>query len=378
MENANYQPAFTHSVVKNAVLRDHPFNLIDVGCGMGIDPLWRVFEPHLIARGLDPQLDEVERLRHEETNPRVRYEAALVGLPENGRGHEGRRLGRDEPSQYFTPWPRTSAASAIQREVDSGRRSLPELNSWQIEPLADRIVSLTDFVHEQGLETVDFVKTDTDGADYEVLLSALDLVRTKDILGFMVETPFAAAPGDMEHSFANVDLLLRRQGYLLYTLTVNRYSRAALPAPFAYEMFAQTTFGQALWGDSVYLRDAGAESYVEVWGAELEPPKLLKLACLYELFETPDSAAELLVRHRPALAQLIDVDRSLDLLTPPLHGERVSYAEYRAAFERDPYEFYPRRTVPGTSVRASRLLRRIDAKLPRSVHDALRRHLRAG
>ena len=369
MDNANYHPDFTRSVVRGGALGDHPFVLIDVGCGMGIDELWRVFEPHLVARGLDPQLEEVERLRREETNPRVAYETSLVGLAGDEPFHERHRLDCERASQYFSPWPRTSAAAAIEREAESGRRSLPELNSWQAERLAESKVTLTEFVQEQGLATVDFVKTDTDGSDYEVLLSAMELVRGKEVLGFMVEAPYNAAPGETSLLFANVDLLLRRHGFLLYTMTVNRYSRAALPAPFKHQMFAQTTFGQAIWGDMVYLRDAGSENYAEVWGGELEPAKLLKLACLYELFETPDSTADLLLRHRPSLEQLIDVDRSLDLLTPLLDGKQVSYAEYVAAFDRDPYAFYPHEPTSSTAGG------KIDRKLP-TVRRTLR-HLRS-
>jgi hypothetical protein len=74
---------------------------------------------------------------------------------------------------------------------------------------------------------------------------------------------------------------------------------------------------------------------------DLTPVKLLKLACLYELFSVPDCAAEILVTHRDRLSPLVDVDRLLDLLTPPLDGRPVSYREYLDAFEQDPARFYP-------------------------------------
>jgi hypothetical protein len=65
------------------------------------------------------------------------------------------------------------------------------------------------------------------------------------------------------------------------------------------------------------------------------------MACTYDLFGMPDCSAETLLRRRGDIEDLIDVDRALDLLTPPLNGRRVSYQEYLAAFERDPYAFYP-------------------------------------
>jgi len=73
----------------------------------------------------------------------------------------------------------------------------------------------------------------------------------------------------------------------------------------------------------------------------LSPLKLLKLAALYEIFTLPDCAAELLLERRADLSPLVDVDRLLDLLTPPLGDERLGYREYVAAFAEDPSRFYP-------------------------------------
>ena len=73
-------------------------------------------------------------------------------------------------------------------------------------------------------------------------------------------------------------------------------------------------------------------------GPELAPRKLLKLACLYELFRLPDCAAELLLAFRAQLEGLLDVDHALDLLTPAIGGQPSSYAGYVAAFENSSYK----------------------------------------
>src|SRR5438477_13083365 len=100
MDNANYRPVLVPEVVRSGVLADDPFVLIDVGCGMGIDPLWRLFEPHLHGYGLDPQLSEIERLKREERNPDVHYHAALVGLPEDDDYHRRREDDNQRWSAY--------------------------------------------------------------------------------------------------------------------------------------------------------------------------------------------------------------------------------------------------------------------------------------
>ena len=188
------------------------------------------------------------------------------------------------------------------------------------------------------------MKTDTDGSDLEVLRSFEDMIREAGVLGFMVETPYTGSDSETAHTFHNVDPLMKRHGFLLTSISVNRYSRAALPAPFVYPIMAQTVWGQPTSGDLVYLRD-GAHPDCARYG-ELSPMKLLKLACLYELFLAPDCAAEILVTHRELLSRFVDVERLLDILTPPLDGQAVSYREYLAAFAEDPTRFYPRPAEP--------------------------------
>jgi FkbM family methyltransferase len=331
MDNVTYSPEMLTEVTAGDALAGDPFMLVDVGCGLGIDDAWRTFGAHLRAHAFDPQIDEIERLAAAEENPHVRYHAAFVGLP-------GAPV-QEPPDSYFEPITRSSTFAALRRAQKVGPLSLVETNDWQDRELSDRTVGLADFLRSQGVERVDFVKIDTDGNDLNVLRSVEELIEPSRMLGFMVETPFTGPADDSAHTFRNVDRLLKRHGFLLCTLSVERYSRAALPGPFTYSTLAQTVWGQAMWGDLVYLRDGAHPDYARF--GDLSPTKLLKLACLYELFLAPDCAAEILITHRSRLAPLVDIDRLLDLLTPELNGRRLSYREYLRAFEEDPLQFYP-------------------------------------
>jgi hypothetical protein len=167
------------------------------------------------------------------------------------------------------------------------------------------------------------------------------VVRRANVLGFMIECYFTGSDDPTENSFHNVDAFMRQNGFLLYALSANRYSRAALPAPFLYTALYQTVSGQPAWGDMIYLRDAASIDYEAVWGQALSVTKLLKLASLFELFQLSDCAAELIVVHRDRIRELIDPEVLLNLLTPRLRGVERSYRDYLRLFESDVEKFFP-------------------------------------
>jgi hypothetical protein len=348
VDNLNYQPDMLIRLVQERVLADDPFVLIDVGCAMGIHPLWRSFGEDLRAHGFDAQEDECVRLRAKESSSQVHYHAAFVGLPPSHPFHRDRVTAKRivgtpfsashqlDRSSTFLAAARKRAQAAAQ---PSSSRDATE--QWQVERLAPRTVAISDFAAERDLANIDFVKIDTDGRDLEAAVSCREAIRRTSILGFEVECVFAGTDDSTENSFHNIDGFMRENGFSLFGLTSYRYSRAALPAPFLYQALYQTVSGQPVWGDMVYLRDAAAADDAAIWGGELAPTKLLKLACLYELFALPDCAAELIVTHRNKLRALADPQVLLDLLTPPLRGVQRSYNDYLRLFEDDVEAFLP-------------------------------------
>jgi hypothetical protein len=156
-----------------------------------------------------------------------------------------------------------------------------------------------------------------------------------------VETPFHGLVHEESNTFRNIDRVLTGLGFSLFDLEVYRYSRAALPGPFVYRIPAQTESGQVIWADALYLRDAGKPDYERDWPLAPSPLKILKLACLFEIFGLNDCAAELLLKYRANIRHLVDVDCYLGALTPPIQGQRLSYREYIKGFEQNPESLYP-------------------------------------
>ncbi len=338
MENAKDNPLVAAYLAKAHVLSEDPFVLLDIGCSGGIDSAWRSFGTDLVAYGFDPQRSECERLQAKEDNPRISYLPKFVGLEPN---HEFmRRKAAMDPQilGYFNPWSRLSAAYASSISTKIAPQSNPVSENVVVK---SEKVGVADFVRSQNLASVDFIKIDVDGPDLEVVISTQDILKSHGVLGFAVEVNFTGSYFDADNTFHNMDRLLRSMGYALFDIAVRHYSRKDLPAPFLYNIFAQTSFGQSIQGDVLYLRDVAAPQYHKVWDDKLRPTQILKLAALFEMFNLPDCAAELILAHRGDLSGLIDVGELLNVMTPPLRGQTVTFAQYQEAFHSQMDLFFP-------------------------------------
>jgi len=325
--------------------------LIDIGCSSGIDTAWRVFGERLRALAFDPNLAEIQRLTAEESLPGVEYIAAFVGISPDDPATPRMRAG-----QFWarSPWDRLSVArtgqlrAAAVATMDAAERT--RNNLWAQVDLADpgKPVVLASFLKERGIDDVDFIKIDVDGADFLILRSLAQVLEDAKVLGVGIEVNFFGSDDPDVHTFHNVDRFMKRQGFELFKLSSRPYSMAALPAPYQLTIPAQTTFGRLLQGDALYFRDAAAPENA-VWVQKAGVQKLMKLAALFSLANLPDCAAEVLVMYRHLLEGTFDVEGGLDTLVAQALGEgepRMTYREYIAAFEADAPRFWPALTTP--------------------------------
>jgi hypothetical protein len=95
-------------------------------------------------------------------------------------------------------------------------------------------------------------------------------------------------------------------------------------------------------GDALYLRDPVSGLSADT-ACRLSPAQLLKLASLYDIFGSPDGAAQILQAFpeqiRDAFPDL-EVKTLLDLLVPEVYGTRCTYVEYLKKFTVDPRGFF--------------------------------------
>jgi hypothetical protein len=353
------------------------FMLVDIGCSGGIDEVWRRFGPRLRAVAIDQNLAEIKRLRRLESHPDIHYVAAFAGLPadhpfavrKGDRSHWGRN-----------PWGRLSVARSLEilkaRELSTAEKTAANL--WPEMDLADasQAIVVPDYLRARGITSVDFLKMDVDGQDFDILNSFDDALGGLGVLGLGLEVNFYGSDRDTDHSFHNTDRYMKARGYELFNLTVRRYSTAALPSRYVFTFPAQSDFGRLLQGDALYIRDLGNPEYAAL-AARLQPAKLLNLICIFAAFNLPDCAAEITLRYRDRLTTLCDIERVLDLLAAQAQGDvetPLRYKEYIERFEaQDPMFFPP--SAPARHLSAPSPI--VRSQMPRRVWAGLRRLRRA-
>ena len=328
---ADSAPHMTAHLVEKGIFRENPFSLVDVGCSGGLQRHWRHFANQFQAVGFDPLVCEVERLNAAEANRQVRYVAALVGC---------RPTEPDANGGVFdmSVWDRTATVRAI--DLMRMDYASTYFDQTQDGSTSGGLVELDEFFREHPAD-VDFLKTDTDGHDLDALKGARNLLAGVGPIGLAVETQFHGGASPDANLFSNVDWFLRRLGYTLFAIHPRLYAKAALPKPFRWSQPADSHEGQACWADTLFFRDVCLPGYEEHFQVRLTPHKLIKLCCAYELYGLEDCAAEVLLRFRNRVERLVNVDRCLDLLTPPLpDGRKLPYRKYIKFFEKNVPAFY--------------------------------------
>ena len=309
--------------------------------------MWRLFEPNLRAVGFDPSLEECKRLEAAEPNPNVSYVASFVGA-EPDHPFLKLREGRDFWSR--NPWGRLAVARTTQLQA-SKRKAMSEteltgVGAWHQTRLADpkKPIFINSYLKERHVDNIDFIKIDVDGPDFIILNSIGENLNKLGVLGLALEVNWFGSDDPSDHTFHNVDRLVRKLGFELFDVTMRRYAHAALPSRYRDKDPSQNGLGspsgRPLQGDALYLRDMGSPNYQ----AAASPEKVLKLATLFEMAGIRDVAAEVLLKYRDNISSRIDVDLLLDLLAEEhslaLFGEKLSFREFTERFEKNDRGFY--------------------------------------
>jgi len=315
------------------------FTYIDVGCSGGIDDIWRLLGKKLQAYCFDPNINEINRLTNTETNKNISYIDAFVdGIDESLQGAPN-----NNPFERFSC---TSTVNNLKEKQNMSNDKKTNLNLWNETKLTVNHIAIPDFLDKKNVSNVDFIKIDIDGNDFCVLHSISKMLNAKKVLGVGIEVNFFGTGDEKENSFHNIDRFMKQHDYTLFALSTRKYSLSALPGKYAITMPAQTEYGRAYQGDAVYFKDTNNKF-------TSDNDKILKLALLFSMFDLPDCAADLLIKHREKLEKTSDINKLLDVLTRhsiylSKFDDRLShssYKEYLKRFKNNEKMFYPNLTI---------------------------------
>ncbi len=320
----NADPAMTRFLVgQTTIFRDCPIYIVDVGSRDGFNVEWKVFGDCLHVYCFEPDETECARL-NAGAGPNIRY------LPAALAAQAGDAVLYEAKLNYST--------SLYKTDMTYFSRLLNRDNGIIVGQHSIRVFTLDEVLRTHGVDTIDFIKLDAEGAELDILKGAPNILSSPHLAGILSEIRFQR---EINHSpiFSDLDAFLRPHGFHLYDLQFHHQSRRVLPypglqdyrLPSGEKFFAYTTHGQIMDGDALYFRDLLTPINAERRQA-LSAAQILKYAAFYELYSLGDCAAELLIENQSALNGTVDVGHLLELLTPPIDGKRLGYDEYRRAY----------------------------------------------
>jgi len=172
------------------------------------------------AIGFDANAAEIEHLARREGSASVTYLHALAAIDHE---HPFAQKKRGQPDCQRNAWPRTSAKQYA--ELVHAERTAPPAG-------AGRSVVVPEYLKQNDVKSLDFLKIDVDGKDFDVLNSFDQALSGLAVLGVGVEVNFCGSDCETDNTFHNTDRFLKARGFELLTLSTRRYSVGALPSRF--------------------------------------------------------------------------------------------------------------------------------------------------
>ena len=288
----------------------------DIGAAGGYNRMWRLLNDQHKVIGFEPHEESFKKLQADDT---CEYFNIALGKS------------REPITVFLQNW---RWASGSYRPDDSFWKRFPNaemMNSHREESFIP--IPLDDFRRENKVRSFDYLKLDTEGSELEILMGSKETLS--ECLAVEVEVTFYETHKGRP-LFSEIEMYMREIGFYLYDIDTYRHQRSSLP-PIEKVYSQPSSVGQMLWGDALFMRDMiGSPSSLKRISERLSSDKILKMICLYELFNQLDSAVELLER---AVDENIlpDFFRSwLDLLVPVTLGRALSLSEYREIFNSLP------------------------------------------
>lgn len=313
-QKINPRPRLTDHLVRSNAFAGSPLAVIDVGARGGFERHWDLFGDQASLVGFEVDPDECEKLNLQNQNRNRRY--FPIGLS-YCKGHRTFHVQNHVASSSFYR----------SREDFLGR--FPASSDLIPHTTVDVPTTDLDSFAAENRFYPEFLKLDIEGAELDVFRGGTDCLNNS-VFGISAEAVFYPWREGMP-TFSDLDIMLRDFGFVLHDLPIFRWERKTL-SPYMFEdsgIFGPTMErGQVVWTQAIYLKDPVHDLRRGRLGDWTET-RVLKMACMMELYNLQDCAIELIQEARASgLLVSHDTGQLIDLLTPPLNGRDVTYAEY--------------------------------------------------
>ena len=234
---------------------------------------WEIFAPQLSIYGFDADADACDAANADLQKRQINWQEKHVPLAVSDT------IGRSQ--LYVTRNPMCSSLYPPNEPYLNRFMGLLDLVATDY-TVDLETTTLNAFCQAEGIEAIDFLQIDVQGADLNVLKGASDLLKTT--LAIQIEVEFSPLYQG-QPLFADVDTYLRSRDFTLFDLTHSACIRSRSPIHTGEHP------GQLLWGDAYYFCDL-------LQPAEMlhqkTPAQIFKLACVADTMAFADYALEIL------------------------------------------------------------------------------------
>jgi FkbM family methyltransferase len=311
------QVPFARWVISKGLLRE-PFVVVDVGVQGGEHVRWELLGDQVRVYGFDAIAEAIDRITAAGVRPHRVFRAMAIG------NEDGER-------EFFVP-PNTTAASFYEQVT------LHQTAKHGDGAPGARVVPIRrlDTLYAAGeLPAADYIKTDCESFDPEVLRGARRYLAQSNILSLTVETDFNISGTYPRTPFVEISDIAVEHRLIVFDVNAVRHPRPAYvaarerhpwPAADPLHDYPYLDVGQPRTYDFLFCRDFVLEQkkpeiFADLPDAVTRPTtdKLIKAMINFELHGLMDCAVEIADYFRAQLAERLDVDTAIELLArrPP-------------------------------------------------------------
>ncbi len=234
---------------------------------------WGIFAPNLKIYGFDADEDTCNEANRDIELRQINWTEKHIPLALN------KQIG--EATLYVTKSLWCSSLYAPNENYLARFEGLSDLMNLDFS-VDIETTTLDAFCKDEGIDEIDFLQIDVQGADLDVLQGGSRLIEHCKAIQTEVEFSHLYINQPL---FGDVDIYLRKQGFTLFDLMSAKRIRKISP------VYSTSRLGQMLWGDAFYFRDLIQEDL----DSDLKTPdQILKLACIADVMDFPDYALEIL------------------------------------------------------------------------------------